>query len=281
MTYLFKSIGLIVVILTISLSAQSQKTYPGKNYQIGVRYEHLRLLDRQVSPLYYKAQLVSLQTGFSNTDERKWFSWAFAVAPGALSARDYAERKVIREFPDENGNMDHETYTLSNAPLIRQQLNFSYMRALPISSRKTDWYAGAALDETFQISFTPTAVFFLQNMTLNPSIGVVYHLDDTQIFTARIATPLTGVVIRLPYANDPSDGKHGNFGSVYTMGTQWSNPSDFQQVTLDLAYSRLTTKKWNVSLHYLFHWTHYAPKRGYTAYGNQLSIYLTKKRLNK
>lgn len=270
-----------IILLFGSMAAFGQKSYPEKSFEIGLGMEHMRMLDRQVSPLVYQSNLISAKTGFANLNPKRWVSLNFDLAPGALSARDFDQRSIIREYPDENGELQQETYELNVAPIIKQHLSFNYLHHLPITSQKFDFYAGAGLDENFMISFTPTAIFFFQNATINPSFGALYSLNENQFLTFKISSPLTGIVIRMPYANDPSDGKHGNFGSVYTMGTAWSNPSQFQKVSFDLAYSRLTNKKWNLKVQYQFEWMHYAPKRGTTSYSNQLSVFLTKKRISK
>ncbi len=82
--------------------------------------------------------------------------------------------------------------------------------------------------------------------------------------------------LRMPYANDPTDGKHGNFASVYTLGTKPFTPVSYQRLNLGLTYYRDIGKHWDVGAAASFYWLNYRPNRGVTAYDSTLELALTK-----
>lgn len=246
-----------------------------KELRLGVGYGHLRMLDRQVSPLIYQANMLPIEVGFA-VEKKHRLELDFGLSLGGNRSRNFAERLVIRRAPDNEGNLKDSLIQLGNVPIIQQAFNFHYYWKVPTASKDLTLLAGFGLREFFSISFSPTAIFVINEVSLNPAVQARYQLSDDVRISASLSVPLTGIMVRLPYANDPADGKHGNFGAVYSMGTRLFSPLNYQKVNFQLSYSRPLGERWRFEAGYKFYWLKYHENRGVTAYQNNLQFTFSK-----
>lgn len=256
-------------------SAQEGSMLAQKELRFGTGFGHLRMLDRQVSPLIYQSNLLPVEVGFA-VEKKHRLELDFGLNIGGNRSRNFAERTVVRSTPDNEGNLKDSLILIGNVPIIQQAFNFHYYWKVPTASKDLTLLAGFGLREFFSISFSPTAIFVINEVSLNPAVQARYQWSDDVRISASLSVPLTGIMVRLPYANDPADGKHGNFGAVYSMGTRLFSPLNYQKVNFRAAYSRSLGERWRFEAGYQFYWLKYQEKGGVTAYQNNLQFTFSK-----
>jgi hypothetical protein len=85
----------------------------------------------------------------------------------------------------------------------------------------------------------------------------------------------------MPYSNDPADGKHSSFISVFTTGTKISHPVNYQKADFSFKLSKQLNKRWQIAYAYSFQWFSYTPNRGVKSYNNQFDIQFVRKLKSK
>ncbi len=265
----------ILTFFLIPVLSWAQDDQKRRSMTYGLGYSHLRMLDRQVSPLLYQSNNIPLYIGFQ-CDNKNLFNVDFSLNVGAHRPVEFESRSVVRRYPDDEGGIINEQIDVGSFPLIQQEFNISYHFQLPSPVDKLSYYAGLNLKEYFLLSITPTAIFSMNEISVNPSFIARYEIDEQSTVWAKASTPLAGLMVRLPYANDPADGEHGSFISVYTMGTRVFTPRTYLRANLSLGYQKSFSERWNIGFQYDFVWLRYTEKRGITAYNNSLMVKLSK-----
>ena len=269
-----------LIACTMVCAVHGQTLQPERSLDFGIGYSHFRMLDRQVTPLIYRSHIIPLSIGVTQSS-KNYFHADFGISVGAHRSRDFQLRRVVRRFPNQDGELSDDVYKVSDLPIMQQSLAIEYLWGLPSTNGQFKTYVGASVTEFFSISFTPTAIFVINDLTLNPTVRSTYELGGNQLLYSQLSFPLTGLMVRMPYANDPADGKNGSFVSVYTMGTDLISPLDYQRVNFIAGYRRPVSNKWLMSAEYHFSWFHYQPKRGLTAYNNEIKLLFSKIRKPK
>ncbi len=103
-----------------------------------------------------------------------------------------------------------------------------------------------------------------------------YKINENTQFESSISIPLAGIMVRMPWANDPTDGEHGVLVSTYRMGTKFFLPNEYQRINLNFSYEKKLKKNWGIGMVYSLYWLHYNKFRHVSAYSNSFSILLSK-----
>jgi hypothetical protein len=252
------------------------ETYKAMTYSLG--YSHFRIQDIQVSPFVYKSHNIPLKIGYLKQKEESLFSVDFFLTLGNLSNKTFPDRTFYMDATDNNGVISKDEYEMAGFPIIQEGINISYLKKTDlIKDSRYSLYLGAGINQYFMLSFTVVPIFVISEVSLSPKAYLSYKLNETSRLSASLSFPLAGIMSRLPYSNDPADGKHSSFISVYTTGTKFAQPGNYQKIDFLLSYSKNLNERWEMSYVYGFQWLHYSPNRGVKAYNNQLSIQFNRK----
>jgi hypothetical protein len=250
------------------------------SFKLITGYSNLRMLDLQVSPLLYRADIVPLGIGYQALSDNCFWGVDAELLPFLALFRNvrHNQRDFIFSVINEDGVSEDVTSTLKYSSIFQQNINFWYQtRILRAKSSKNKIYLGGEFRHYFNLSFTPSAVFFMNELSLNPSITFIREIGENSSIYSGFSFPLTGLMVRLPYANDPADGEHGNFGATYAMGSNFFTPISFQRINFAFGYKTRLSKKWDIDFAYKFSWYNYPENRGITAYENKISIAFNRK----
>jgi hypothetical protein len=281
------TICILLIFLIKYINAQendSLVTVKQRNFSITTGYSQLRMLDKQVSPLMYRGDIVPLEIGYCVQSNKTYYGINAYLIPlfGVIKNVRHNELVYNQTLPNDEGVIGNKSFKNNYSAIFQEDISIWYQRKLRTNStKKLDIYIGGEFKHYLNLSFTPSAVFMMHELSLNPKITFFKNLNKTSNFTSSFSFPLTGIMVRLPYANDPADGKHGNFLSTYIMGSEFFTPLSYQRVNFDFCYKKQFSEKWSIALSYRFDWFHYSEKRGITAYENKILVSFIKKLKSK
>lgn len=240
-------------------------------YELG--YSHLRMQDVQVTPFIYRSDKVPIGAEFESFKNNRILSFRFSLCGGALQNKSFPDRVFFKNSTNNEGELVQDRYDMGQFPLIQEGIRFQYLKKIDVfSGSDFELYAGGYINQLFLISFTVVPIFVISELNIGPSMLLGYRIDQQTSFRAMLSAPLAGIMSRLPYSNDPADGKHGSFMSVYTTGTSFSHPVNHQKLDFSLSFTRRLNRKWAVGSVYGFQWMNYSPNRGVELYENTLAI---------
>ena len=266
---------ILIICSFLSLPAFSQKdsSHRVKRVNYGIGYSNFRILDKQVSPFVYASHNVPLQFGYRSKKPNTLFEVSFGTVLGLNRNSVYKYREVSIPTISNEGVVDFEVYELANAPIAQQELSVNYYRKIAgLNSNRFEVFAGGELHEQLMISFAGVPVFTFTEVSLNPSILLGYQLNQISLIRAKLSFPVLGFMFRMPYANDPVDGKHGPMLSIYTTGGELTSFHNFQRINYSLEYVKVLSDKWSIGVEYGFYWMRYTKGKGFRAFDNSLMI---------
>jgi len=280
-----KKICVLFFILIIAQSVFAQPPDSSANnrkaiFKLFTGYSNLRMLDLQVSPLLYRADIVPIGIGYQALSDNCFWGVDAELLPfaGLLRSVRHDQRDFTFTEINENGETEDVTSTLKYSSIIQQNINFWYQtRILRSKPSKNKFYLGGEFRHYLNLSFTPSAIFFMNELSLNPSITFIREIGENSSIYTGFSIPLIGLVVRLPYANDPADGENGTFAATYAMGSNFFTPLSFQRINFAFGYKTHLSKKWDIDFAYKFSWYNYPENRGITAYENKISIAFNRK----
>jgi hypothetical protein len=238
------------------------------------------MIDLQVSPLLYRADIVPLGIGYQSLSENRFWGVDAELIPlaGLLRSVRFDHRDFTFSVINDDGETEDVTSTLKYSTIIQQNISFWYQtRILSTKTSKNKFYLGGEFRHYLNLSFTPSAIFFMNELSLSPSITIIREFGKNSSVYTGFSFPLIGLVVRLPYANDPADGEHGNFAATYAMGSNFFTPISFHRINFSFGYKTRMSKKWDMDFAYKFSWYNYPENRGITAYENKICIAFNRK----
>lgn len=270
----------LIIQLVNAQQTDTSITVKKRFFCLSTGYNHMRMYDEQVSPLIYRADVVPLALGFQVITDKKFWGVHAELLPliGTMRSVNYNERIFKIYSPNNNGELEYKESNLKQSGFFQQEINFWFQKRIRNEKwNKSKLFFGGEFKHYFHLAFTPSAVFVMNEMSLNPMFTIIRTINENSTFTSTISFPLTGMLVRLPYANDPADGKHGNVLSTYIMGLNFITPINYQRLNFVFGYNTKLSKKWNIGISYKFNWFHYSKNRGISAYENQFMVSFTKK----
>jgi hypothetical protein len=259
-------------------TANKPDNVPHKAMAYSLGYSHLRIQDTQVSPFIYSSNNIPINIGFLKRKNNSIFAVDFHLDLGNIKNKTHPDRLFYLNSTNNEGEVEVNEYEMSNFSIIQEGLTISYLRKTNlINNEKFDLYLGGKVNQYFLLSFTVLPIFVISELTINPTAYLNYTLSKTTKMSASMSFPIAGIMSRLPYSNDPADGKHGSFISVYTTGTKFSHPGNYQKIDFSFMYSKQLNKRWEINYIYGFQWLHYSQNRGVKAYNNQFAVQFNRK----
>ncbi len=245
------------------------------NLKIG--YAHFRTLDRQVTSLKYRANSINIGLGYDGSTADRIFRASFDFHYGGLRTVDFKSREFLTPTIDNEGGIENEILELASFTLIEQNLKFEYLKKLKsINNSNLTYYLGANFHEFFSLSLTRSANFVTNEIGVGPSFFARYTINEKFKAEIGVSVPLIGLMVRMPYANDPADGKNGTFKSVYTMGTNMFLPNKYQRINFNFSLEKELNENWDIGLGYSFYWFHYNNFRHVSAYNNCVQLKISR-----
>jgi len=229
--------------------------------------------DVQVTPFIYATHNVPLSFGFSSNKDHRIFSASIYLSGGALWNTSFKERLFLKSSTDNEGKEIVTEYKMGNFPIVQEGISVEYLHKVNVlSTNKYRFYFGGSIKQAFLLSFTVVPIFVVSEASINPAAYFNYSLSDRLTLETKVTSPLFGIMSRLPYSNDPADGTHSSFISVYTTGTKIIQPANFRKFDCSIALSSKLNDAWTVSYEYKFQWLHYTENRGIKSYRNQFGV---------
>ena len=253
-------------------------------FMLTTGYSQLRMLDKQVSPLIYRADIVPLGIGYYVLSEKKIWGIHTELIPfiGLVSSIRHDELNYNIPSVNNEGELENEKLKLKHASFFQQEICVWYQRRIQNAQIfRSKFYVGCEFKHYLHLSLHPVARLVMNEIGINPKLTIIRDINERSSYNLSFSFPLTGIMVRLPYANDPADGKHGDFSATYLMGSEFFTPLSYQRLNFAFGYNTKLSKKWDLGIAYKFDWFHYSKKRGITAYENQILVLFTKKLKNK
>jgi hypothetical protein len=247
-------------------------------------YSQLRMLDKQVSPLLYRADIVPLGIGYQVLSDNKILGIHAELIPfiGLVSSIRHEELNYNISSVNNEGELEMKELKLKHASFFQQEIGIWYQRRIQNTQLfKSKVYVGGEFKHYLHLSLNPFARLVMNEIGINPKLTMIRSINERSSCTVSFSFPLAGIMVRLPYANNPADGKHGNFAATYLMGSDFFTPLSYQRMNLAFGYSTKLSKKWDVGFIYKFDWFRYSKNRGISAYENQIAVTFNKNLRNK
>jgi hypothetical protein len=252
-------------------SAEKRYTY----LSLGTGYSQFRMIDRKVSPLIYRSAQSPNCLSFANITENSIFRTDLNFEYSFTFPDGYRERSILVSSPNHNGVIQENMATFDKSSLIQDELNIEYLRRIYTNkSGKTDLFLGGQLKQYFSYSSTQAPVFVFSELSLNPSLLLRYRFSDTFESQSGFSIPLASLITRMPYSNDPTDGKHNYFISTFMMGSNLTSLNRFQRINFQQSLLKRFNHRWAVALDYNFYWFHYRNVSDINAYDNAVTVKL-------
>jgi hypothetical protein len=270
--FLLTAAKLIAMIVIACGKGYTEDSIPKiKSISLASGYSYLRMLDKQMSPLIYRAQMVPFSIGYCSKKEDRFFAVDINLIGGAIRSDLYKKREVIMNETDNEGVVQENKMVVGNLPVFQDEINLHYMRRIKTKSASGfNWFVGGVLKQYFSISMG-LLMFVHSEFSLNPSAAVIYDLDRSRTISSSLSFPVISAITRFPYSNDPLDGKHNPFISTYVVGTCAATINKYQRINFNLMYKK-QFDKWSTGAVYSFYWMHYSENRGLRAFDNCIEL---------
>jgi hypothetical protein len=194
---------------------------------------------------------------------------------GLLSPRDFKERNFTNTSPNHNGVIREYNVTFTGSSLFQDELNIEYLRIINSNAEGNfNLYFGGLLKQYFSYSQTSVPVFVFSEISLNPTLMLNYRISESFESQTQISVPLASVITQMPYANDPTDGKHNYFISTFLMGSRFAYPDRFQRINFHQSFQKRLNQRLTAALEYNFYWFHYRNVTDLNAFDNSVNIKL-------
>ncbi|OUJ70373.1 hypothetical protein [Hymenobacter crusticola] len=244
--------------------ARAQSLQPERRHELwagGGPLERV-MLDRQASPLVYRAKGSAFQLTYTRRGTRSRLSLDLQPTFG----QDLAKRYGVRRYHNGVG-----TYAIQSA-YYDASLALRYLRRLPTANpAKLRLFAGLGVQNRLQVSDAVANLYWGLNVAgLYAEGRAEYQPTPAQQLTAELSVPGLAAVTRHTYANYPKSTDESNLGAFFTQGTQWASLDQFQQVQASLRYHYTLFRRLHVGVRYRFQWLHYPAPRPIRAYDQSL-----------
>ncbi len=272
--------GIIIFQFGTRGNSQENNTHilPDKNLAFGAGYSQLLLLDKQVSPLIYKAQFIPLFIEYTKKTNNGIMNLKLELANGFIGPKRFKERNRLIRYPDNNGVFQEYNYTMKNSYIALNEFDFEYLWKIksPIGE-KVKLYAGGQAKQFFSFSYTDVPIFVHSELSINPSFWTSYNLMGLTC-QSRLSVFAIGVITNLPYSNNPVDGKHNYVVSTFKMGSEIFSIMDYQRVNFSQYLTKKINNKLSMGLNYKFYWhSSHRHNKNSKAYNNSISVVLSLK----
>jgi len=271
--------GIITLQIVTNVSSQENTVnpIPDKHLTFGAGYSQLMLLDKQVSPLIYKAHFFPVSLEYTKKTYNGMMNFKFKLANGFTGPKHFKERDRLIIYTDNNGVFQEYIYTMKNNYIVLNEINFEYVWKInSLTNDKTSFYVGGQTKQFFLFSFTDVPLFVHNELSINPSFVATYELMGLKCLS-RISFFAVGAITKLPYSNNPVDGEHNYFVSTFRMGTEFSTIKDYQRINLHQSIMKTINNKWAIGLNYNFYWYSCPRYNNSKAYNNSFSLIFTRK----
>jgi hypothetical protein len=265
-----------LIIVLFFLSFQAFSIEKGQKEQtnflsVGTGYSQFRMIDRKVSTLPYSSSQSPNYISFLHISETSIFRAELNFEYSFVQPVNYPNREFIVSSPNHNGVLIERSLAFTKASLIQDELNIEYLRLIKRSSSgKLDFYFGGLLKQYFSYSSTQAPVLVFSELSLNPDFLCRYYLRNNFESQTSISLPLLSLITRMPYSNDPTDGKHNYFISTFRMGSELSTLNRYQRLNYRQTIQKKFSRRWSAAIDYNFYWFCNATNSAINAYDNSL-----------
>jgi len=228
-----------------------------------------------VSNLIYTSNQSPNYLSFTRISENVLFNVDLNFKYSFTSPLDFKERSFISSSPNHNGIIRMDTVTIAKSSLIQDELNVDYLYKIKtFNHANIELFLGGQLKQYFSYSSTDGPVFVFSEISLNPAFMMRYRFGGSFESQSSLSVPLASLITRMPYSNDPTDGKHNYFISSYLMGSNLTSLNRFQRVNFHQSLQKRFNDRWAVALDYDFSWFHYNRSSEINAYDNSVILKL-------
>jgi hypothetical protein len=269
---------LAILLYCFSTTVLAGNDFTEKRYtylSVGTGYSQFRMIDRKVSPLIYRSEQSPNWISYANFTKNSIFKANLNFEYSFISPNGFKERSFIISSPNHNGVIREDTATFSKSSLIQDELTVEYLCLVNTNETgKLKLYLGGQFKQYFSYSSTQAPVFVFSEISLNPAMLLRYRFSDTFEAQSGLSVPLASLITRMPYSNDPTDGKHNYFISTFLMGSTLTSLNRFQRINFHQSLQKRFNHRWAVALDYNFYWFHYRGDSDINAYDNALTAKL-------
>jgi len=132
------------------------------------------------------------------------------------------------------------------------------------------------LKQFFYISFPDVPILVLSELSINPAIQLKYNFNHLNM-QSSLSVYAAGIITRLPYSNNPTDGRHNYFISTLLMGSEFMTIKDFQRINFQQAFVYRLNNKWSGGIEYDFYWYNCNKNKSIKAYDNAIAVKFIRK----
>ena len=265
----------LLLLLGICLNARSQDSLTNKHLQLSLGYQHLRMMDKNVSPLVYASNNGQLQVGFTKEKKsnRWWIVTCVSVGSNQSSRFGKREATVFDDF-DIHGERDSTLYELNpTLSYLGINLEFDFSKARRGFGSKV--YYGFKILERYQYSALGADTWFVNQISLMPSLHIGIIEKKRSQLVCNISFPLLSNIVRQPFAYDPSLPEKSYFKAYLKTGSFFTSINQLQQLNTSLTSEHKLSNEHHLGVLFQFNWTRLSNIQDghYTAYSNSLSVY--------
>ncbi len=262
----------LAVLVAASTSVMAQSTR--WTHELG--YRQVRMYDKQSSPLIYHAHTTRLSSTYQKLNENALWRFSGGLVLGSNQSARHGKRIATLSDPvDLYGNQEH--YEVEGNPSLsyfNPTLETGYYRSITVGKQPV--LTGMELDGNFILTGMGLDTWYFANLSLGPGMISSVKLNNGHELPIQVRFPLINVVVREPYAKDPSVPLDNYFEEAVKSGSAVASIGQFQRIDWSVGYVMPFGENWKLGCRYSFGWMHYEKPRDFNAYYNELSVTLSR-----
>ncbi len=245
-------------------------------------YSHYRILDKQFSPLIYRANMFNQGIGYEKKrTDKSIFSCDMQIWGGWANSKQFGQKKQPNEYFDASGNLVTGTVKTKFAS-FQLHLSADYLRKIKLlHNNKYNLFVGGQLRESFFFLYYSTYGLdmpsVLNEVSLCPSARIYYQIKENLQLKTKISIPVVALITRLPYSNVPMTEKHGMYLGTFETGTRVTSIHEYQRIEIEVGIEKTINDKWNIEVNYGFMWLHFPKEFPIKSYNNMITLSFNRK----
>lgn len=269
-----KVIHLMWIIYLFVTVSYGQENEVETTWQLGIGYENYNMLDKNVSPLIYKANNKTVSTQLQKNKMNRNQNIGLKLSLGNSQSKRHGQRQgIIYDAFDLSGNRDSTIYDI-NPQISFLQAGLHYMMLWKLKPSKIPFFVGANLYERFTYSAMSADIWFFNQLSIALASRVETFVTRNSAISAGLNLPLMSYLIKQPYALDPSLSEESYLRAYINTGSSISTIDKFRQLNLTAEYLYHFKNKNAIGISWQFLWMAHSrkPDRQLKAYANSILL---------
>lgn len=260
----------------LSCAAQDSPPLNRKNgIDLSLGLTKLSLLDELNSPLVYRSTPKTIRFSYQRNGAKAITRTGLMVGRGGFLPAGYKERTIYNTTYDFDGNATKDSFMLGGA-LLMAKIHLHYLRMIT-EGDKWQLHIGGGLNHHLYYPDSFVRTGYMNSFSFSLNVNVTYLMDSRNSFSGFISSPVIAYNTRFPYHSTLSHPEDKEVEMFFSQGSKLTSVHQFQQMEAGLEYRHALSKRWDLSVNYLFSRLNYQNPERIKLFYNQLQAGITLK----